>query len=204
MTSIPMLAESHQRSAAITAHCPNYYREALADYPENVSVPQWELYLLLSPIAISAVLLLFGKELYCMLLFFLGVPGGILFAKLRGDIRSRNRDLLNTLLKQVKKLEEWSGHSFSNWTLLNEDEVQRAMNQLMLVMVRPVYDLQEKSAGANPLEWREKHMELMQLVKERFDTLKHFGYMPWGGYGLFFQHVSYERANEPEKFILAV
>lgn len=111
--------------------------------------------------------------------------------------------LLHKLQESVRLLEGCSNRNLNVWAKLNQQEVLRSMNNLMLEVCEPVFDLQEQSVKTNPLDWRPKHAELMKVVTVRFDALKIFGYMPQGGYGLFFQHIRYLRDGEPEKCILA-
>lgn len=134
---------------------------------------------------------------------FWGFIGVIAAGSVRTDRITDARKSLWPLSEAIKKLERWTGASFDSLMYLNKTEVQILMNNLMLEVVEPVFDLQERSSKANPLDWRPEHARMMELVNERFDALNLFGYMPRGGYSLFFQHIRYVRDGELKKLILA-
>lgn len=157
-------------------------------------------FLLVTTMGVTGVLV---DDWVLLWLGFWGFCGVLGAGSVRSDRIIQARKSLWSLSEAIKKLEKWIGASFDSLGHLNENEVQKLMNNLMLEVVEPVFELQEQSAKANPLDWRPEHARLMEAVNERFDALNLFGYMPRGGYGLFFQHVRYMRDDEPEKFILA-
>lgn len=205
--TLPVLAEFLSRNSPLTKRLSTRNAAALRAYPNGLNHPWWLessffLFLMVPAFFASPYLgFRYGIEV--------GVLFGLVYASLWGWLfittlrRDGSASLLAQLSKAIEMLEGCSRSRLEDLCLLNELELQSMMNRLMIEVCEPVFDLQEQSAKANPLDWRPKHAKLMAVVKERFDTLKVFGYMPQGGYGLFFQHIRYLRDGQPEKCILA-
>lgn len=156
--------------------------------------------------AVIMLLLTFYSGMLQHWSFFLAGPLAIAFLVMSFKHNGRRTDLIHQLNKlrfSLGQLESWSGKKLEALVSFNDDQMLKLMNRLMLEVVEPVYDLQEHAGEYDPLEYPAEHAKLMSLVTERFDTLKILGYMPEGGYGLFFQHIRFQRDGEPEKFILA-
>lgn len=194
--SIPAL-ETISRSPSLIKNLDGRCLKAMKTHPKGVIRFWW------AEIAIPAMSIFILPFVFVYLSTHYGVEVGVwsaIFFMLLWALyiiwaveRSTSAAWLGELTFRITKILNWSQSKLEEIQTLNESEMQYLMDRLMIEVCEPVFDLQERSVNANPLEWRQQHAKLMKAVNERFDTLKFFGYMPSDGYGTFFRQIQSQR-----------